>query len=168
MLGFCVLEICRNSTKKWPHHSQWGGTGRWRHATIVESIMTQTLSKATSLQLVRNLSRKRWLQLRPLWAHLLILGLNVVLAVLALILYHAITHRNKQTVRCDIHAINVSFIYYSRKGTDGPTMLTIWEQGSPFFFMALQVPKSWASPISSTFCGWSTVKLTCTITQKIL
>ena len=48
------------------------------------------------------------------------------------------------------------------------TMLTIWEQGSPFFFGAWQVPKSWASPISSTFCWWSTVRLTWTSSPQTL
>lgn len=47
------------------------------------------------------------------------------------------------------------------KDVEGRTMLTICEQGSPFFFAALQVPKSCASPMSNTFCGLSTVRLIC-------
>lgn len=78
-------------------HSQWGGAGWWRHAAVVESIVTQTLSQAAAaFHLIGSFSRKGGLQLCPLWAHLLILGLDVILAVLALKL-----QQTKQTgLRC--------------------------------------------------------------------
>lgn len=41
------------------------------------------------------------------------------------------------------------------------TKLTSCVQESPFFFLALQVPKSIASPNIRTFCGWSIVRQTC-------
>lgn len=53
----------------------------------MEAVLTQTLSQTAALHLVGGFSRKRRLQLGPLRAHLLILGFNVILAVLALILY---------------------------------------------------------------------------------
>lgn len=68
------------------HHSQWAGAGGWGHAAVVEAVLTQTISQAAALHLVGSFPRERWLQLCPLRAHLLILGLNVILAVLALIL----------------------------------------------------------------------------------
>lgn len=66
--------------------SQGGGAGRRGHAAVVESLLTQTLPQAAAatFHLIGSLSRKGRLQLCPLGAHLLILGLDVVLAVLAL------------------------------------------------------------------------------------
>lgn len=42
-----------------------------------------------------------------------------------------------------------------------PTKLTVCVHGSPFFFFALQVPRSRASPIIKIFWGWSIDKHTC-------
>lgn len=44
--------------------------------------------------------------------------------------------------------------------TEIQTRFTICAQGSPFFFLALQVPMSRASPMRRIFWGWSTDKHT--------
>lgn len=65
----------------------------------MESILAQALSQAAAaaFHLIGNFTRKRGLQLCPLGAHLLILGLDVVLAVLALKLYQT----KRPCLRCD-------------------------------------------------------------------
>lgn len=70
------------------HHSQRRSAGSWGHAAIVEPVLTQSLSQAASLplHLVGGFPRKGRLQLSPLGAHLLILGLDVILAELAVVL----------------------------------------------------------------------------------
>lgn len=76
-------------------HSQWGGAGGRGHAPIVEAVLTQSLPQAATaaaLHLVGRFPGKRRLQLSPLGAHLLVLGLDVILAVLALVLQAEHTH----------------------------------------------------------------------------
>lgn len=77
-------------------HSQRGGAGRRGHAPVVEAILTQTLPQAAAvaaaLHLVGRFAGERRLQLGPLGAHLLVLGLDVILAVLALVLQADNTH----------------------------------------------------------------------------
>lgn len=62
----------------------------------MEAVLTQTLPQAGevagALRLVGCLPGERRLQLGPLGAHLLVLGLDVVLAVLALVLQADNTH----------------------------------------------------------------------------
>lgn len=150
-------------TKFTHHYSQRSSTGSRGHTAVVKPILTQPVSQTASLHLVWGLSRKRWLQLSPLWAHLLILSLYMKLAELTLVLQRMTTEQDVMhlgwCVECMCEGVE--------QQKNGPAMLTIWVHGSPFFFRALHLPKSWASPISSTFCGWSTVRLTCTSTQNV-
>lgn len=64
----------------------------------MESILTQALSQAAAaLHLIGSFTRKRGLQLRPLRAHLLVLGLDVILAKLAL----KLEQTKRPSLRCD-------------------------------------------------------------------
>lgn len=97
LLPFRAAKIQRHGFPR--DHSQRGSAGRRGHAPVVEAVLTQTLPQAAAvaaaLYLVGCFPGERRLQLSPLGAHLLVLGLDVILAVLALVLQ---TH-NALTVR---------------------------------------------------------------------
>lgn len=66
--------------------SQRGGAGGRGHAAVVEPVLTQTPPQAADgpFHLAGSFPGEGGLQLGPLGAHLLVLGLDVILAVLAL------------------------------------------------------------------------------------
>lgn len=66
--------------------SQRGRAGGRRDAAVVEAVLTDALPEADALHLVGRLSGERRLQLGPLGAHFLVLGFDVILAVLAFVL----------------------------------------------------------------------------------
>ena len=114
-LWFCQAD--QHEPERGGAYSQRGGTRGGGHAPVVEARVTQALLQAGSapapptLRFARNFPREAGLQLRPLGAQLLILGLHVVLAVLALVLREergrdALTHRTARgETRCS-HTAN--------------------------------------------------------------